>query len=70
MNEATRAMCKLLIDHNHDEMALMFRQSDGMEKFTEKVENYIWMVIAEEVDFGAIATEFAELPFREATPSS
>lgn len=58
------------IEHNPDEMALMFRQSDGMEKFTEEVENYVWMVLASEVDFSAIATEFAELPFRESAPSS
>ena len=70
MNETTKAIFKLLVEHNRDEMSLMFREADGMEPFYDGVENYIWMLIASEVDFKAIATEFAELPFREATRSS
>lgn len=70
MNENTRAICKLLLEQNADEMSIMFRQSDGMEKFAEEIENYVWMVLASEVDWNAIATEFAEIPFREAPTSS
>lgn len=64
MNETTKVIRNLLIDHNPDEMAIMFKSADGMEEFADAINSYVATVVMAEIDYGAIAEFFAEMPYR------
>lgn len=64
MNETTKAIRNLLLDHNPTEMSVTFANCE-LAEFPDKIREYVENVILPEIDYQKIADFFAEMPFRE-----